>query len=217
MRKTEEPMWPERKDSMMKRIFTCSITWMLLTSLFLMAGCGGSADVQTPDDAPVGGITEAVGGSASEEELAMLMEVFGFSEEMLAAMSEEEISALLADLGAVRDAEAAGDADNGKAENAPAAKGPTLSDVSGGGSYIVTVGDSMMWNYLELYYENGQLQKIVMHFQKSGDEEPEVSVLEGEEARACTFYWIDFTASPESVAGALEDAVGYTNVYVTAQ
>ena len=147
----------------------------------------------------------------------MLMEVFGFSEEMLAAMSEEEISALLADLGAVRDAEAAGDADNGKAENAPAAKGPTLSDVSGGGSYIVTVGDSMMWNYLELYYENGQLQKIVMHFQKSGDEEPEVSVLEGEEARACTFYWIDFTASPESVAGALEDAVGYTNVYVTAQ
>ena len=201
---------------MMKRIFTFSIAWMLLASLFLMTGCGGSADVQTPDDAPVGGITEVVGGSASEEELAMLMEVFGFSEEMLAAMSEEEISALLAELGAVRDAETAKGADNGT-ENAPAAKGPTLSDVSGEGSYIVTVGDSMMWNYLELYYENGQLQKIVMHFQKNGDEEPEVSVLEGEEARACTFYWIDFTASPESVAGALADAVGYTNVYVTAQ
>lgn len=196
----------------MKHIFAFSITLLVLMSLFLMAGCGGSSDVPPSGDAPVGGMTEAVGGAPTDEELAMLMEAYGLSEEMLAAMPEEERAALLAELGAVRDAENAG-----KAENTPAAKGPSLSDVSGDGSYVVTVGDSMMWNYVELYYENGQLQKIVMHFQKNDEEEPEITVLEGEEARACSFYWIDFTASPESVVQALKDAVGYTNVYVSAQ
>lgn len=188
------------------------ISMILLASLFLVIGCGDDAGVQSPDTAAVMGMTEAVGSTPTDEELAVLMEVFGFDEETLAAMSKEERSALLSELEIAMGSEAA---DETMAE--AAGKGPTLSDVGDSGSYVVTVGDSMLWNYLELYYTDGKLQKIVMHFQKSGEEEPDVSVLEGDEAREFSFYWIDFNADPASVVQQLEDKVGYTYVNISTQ
>ncbi len=196
----------------MIRVHMLIISMILLASLFLVIGCSDDAGIQSPDTAAVMGMTEAVGSTPTDEELAVLMEVFGFDEETLAAMSKEERFSLLSELEIAMGGESAAET---MAE--AAGKGPMLSDVGDSGSYVVTVGDSMLWNYLELYYTDGKLQKIVMHFQKSGEEEPDVSVLEGDEAREFSFYRIDFNADPASVVQQLEDKVGYTYVNISTQ
>ncbi len=193
----------------MKRICIFFIAAVLLLSLQLLMGCGGNATVQSSEDAPVQGIGESEAAAPSDEAIAMLMEVFGFSEEALAAMEDEQISAMLDELGyAMGENDAKTEVEQNKAQV------PTLADVSVGGSYVVTIGDSMMWNYLELYYEDGVLQKIVTNFQKNDEEEAESEVLEGEAARSYAFYWIDFAADPATIAQKLEEEVGYTHVYI---
>lgn len=194
----------------MKRCHVLSIVTVLLVSLFLLIGCGGGATADVADDASVQGI----GGELSESALALLMEVFGLSEEEIAALDPEEREIMLAEAGydmSHRPDENGGAQNNG---GAAAQSRPTLSDVNAGGKYVVTVGDSMLWNYFELHYENGVLQSMTVHFQKNSEEEPEIEVLTGDAARGYEFYWIDFSASPSALVSALQAELNYTAVYV---
>ena len=188
-----------------------SLIAVLLVSLFLLIGCGGGTVSDVSDDVPVQGITD--GGELSESDLAMLMEVFGMSEEEIAALSPEEREMMLAEVGydmSHKPDENAGNRNNGAA----AQSRPTLSDVDAGGKYVVTVGDTMLWNYFELHYENGVLQSMTVHFQKNDEEEPEIEVLSGADARGYEFYWIDFGASPSALVGELQSKLFYTAVYI---
>ena len=185
-------------------IMLCTVVLGLLLCLF--AGCGGSgADVGTP--------VEGVGGAqATEEQLAVLAEVFGLSEEEIAALSPEEREMMLAEAG--YDMSHKPDENAGAQNGAAAQSRPTLSDVDAGGKYVVTVGDSLLWNYFELHYENGVLQSITVHFQKSDEEEPEIEVLSGDAARGYEFYWINFGASPSTLVAELQSKLSYTAVYI---
>jgi hypothetical protein len=185
-------------------IMLCTVVLGLLLCLF--AGCGGSgADVGTP--------VEGVGGvQATEEQLAVLAEVFGLSEEEIAALSPEEREMMLAEAG--YDMSHKPDENAGAQNGAAAQSRPTLSDVDAGGKYVVTVGDSLLWNYFELHYENGVLQSMTVHFQKSDEEEPEIEVLSGDAARGYEFYWINFGASPSTLVAELQSKLSYTAVYI---
>ena len=185
-------------------IMLCTVVLGLLLCLF--AGCGGSgADVDTP--------VEGVGGAqATEEQLAVLAEVFGLSEEEIAALSPEEREMMLAEAG--YDMIHKPDENAGAQNGAAAQSRPTLSDVDAGGKYVVTVGDSLLWNYFELHYENGVLQSMTVHFQKSDEEEPEIEVLSGDAARGYEFYWINFGASPSTLVAELQSKLSYTAVYI---
>ena len=185
-------------------IMLCTVVLGLLLCLF--AGCGGSgADVGTP--------VEGVGGAqATEEQLALLAEVFGLSEEEIAALSPEEREMMLAEAG--YDMSHKPDENAGAQNGAAAQSRPTLSDVDAGGKYVVTVGDSLLWNYFELHYENGVLQSMTVHFQKSDEEEPEIEVLSGDAARGYEFYWINFGASPSTLVAELQSKLSYTAVYI---
>ena len=185
-------------------IMLCTVVLGLLLCLF--AGCGGSgADVGTP--------VEGVGGAqATEEQLAVLAEVFGLSEEEIAALSPEEREMMLAEAG--YDMAHKPDENAGAQNGAAAQSRPTLSDVDAGGKYVVTVGDSLLWNYFELHYENGVLQSMTVHFQKSDEEEPEIEVLSGDAARGYEFYWINFGASPSTLVAELQSKLSYTAVYI---
>ena len=102
---------------------------------------------------------------------------------------------------------------NNNNNNAPAKA--TLRDVENGGEWIVRVGDSLSWNYLELYYKDGKLWKIVCHFQKNDDEEPEIQVIEGEEAVAeFSLYFIDYTIPASQLVEEIKTKIGYTNVSI---
>ena len=185
-------------------IMLCTVVLGLLLCLF--AGCGGSgADVGTP--------VEGVGGAqVTEEQLAVLAEVFGLSEEEIAALSPEEREMMLAEAG--YDMSHKPDENAGAQNGAAAQSRPTLSDVDAGGKYVVTVGDSLLWNYFELHYENGVLQSMTVHFQKNDEEEPEIEVLSGDAARGYEFYWINFGASPSTLVAELQSKLSYTAVYI---
>ena len=71
---------------MMKKYIALVLSVLLLVTM--MVGCGGSAGADVADDAAVQGITDG-GASPSEEEIAMLQEVFGLSEEEIAAYREK--------------------------------------------------------------------------------------------------------------------------------
>ena len=185
-------------------IMLCTVVLGLLLCLF--AGCGGSG-------ADVGTTVEGVGGAqATEEQLAVLAEVFGLSEEEIAALSPEEREMMLAEAG--YDMSHKPDENAGAQNGAAAQSRPTLSDVDAGGKYVVTVGDSLLWNYFELHYENGVLQSMTVHFQKSDEEEPEIEVLSGDAARGYEFYWINFGASPYTLVAELQSKLSYTAVYI---
>ena len=188
-------------------IMLCTVVLGLLLCLF--AGCGGSgADVGTP--------VEGVGGAqATDEQLAVLREIYGISEEELAAMPEEELDALLAEVGYITPPDNDGSENQNNGNNQPTAKRPTYSDISAGGSYVMTVGDSMLWNYIEFHYENGKLVKIVMHFSKDGSEEDtEIMTYEGDAIAECQVFDIDYNASPESLANQLREKMYYDSVYI---
>jgi hypothetical protein len=191
---------------MMNRWITLLFAVMLSVMLCLTVGCGGSgADVGTP--------VEGVGGAqATEEQLAVLAEVFGLSEEEIAALSPEEREMMLAEAG--YDMSHKPDENAGAQNGAAAQSRPTLSDVDAGGKYVVTVGDTLLWNYFELHYENGVLQSMTVHFQKSDEEEPEIEVLSGDAARGYEFYWINFGASPSTLVAELQSKLSYTAVYI---
>ena len=94
----------------------------------------------------------------SESQLATLQEA-GITEEAFAAMPKEKQEALMDELGMIT-------GDNEQV-NKPNPEKETIDNVSQGGNYVVTVGDSMLWNYVELHYQDGKLVKIYMSFQKN--------------------------------------------------
>lgn len=146
-------------------------------------------------------------GDINDETTAVLEEA-GFSEEEIAAMTEEERQAIADELGAVLEQE-----EQQKEEQESATEKVTPEDVENGGSYVVTVGDSMMWNYFELHYENGKLVKIVISFQKNDEEEPAVEIIEGDAIAEYTLFFIDYTMPASDLIDALVNQ-GYTNVYI---
>ena len=156
----------------------------------LLVGCGSN----------VGSIE-----GLSESQLAFLQEA-GISEEEFAAMPSEKQQALLDELGYV-------DKQQQQSNSQSSSKKATLDDVKNGGNYVVTVGDSMLWNYVELHYEDGKLVKIYMSFQKNDDEPVEEYTFVGDEAINCTFFNIDYSQDPKDVVDDLLD-YGYTNVYI---
>lgn len=174
----------------MKKIL--SLILVLAALLGLLAGCGN-----------VGGIDN--GGGLSESEMAMLLEC-GFSQEEIENMPAEEIEMILLELG-VRE-EAQQPQQTQPQQTKP--KSPTPEDVQNGGSYKITIGDSMLWNYFVLYYEDGKLVKIEYHFQKNDEEEPEEGVIEGEDVKTYSFNWVNFyDATPQEIIDMLT-GYGYT-------
>ena len=181
---------------------------LLAVMLCMTVGCGGGAN-----DTAVGGIGDAA--QPTEEQLAALQEIYGFSDEEIAAMPAEELEALLAEVGYITPP------DRGEHENANGGNGqsgskrPTYDDISGEGSYVMTVGDGMLWNYIEFHYENGKLVKLVMHFSKDGSEEDtEIITYEEEEIADCNMFDIDYNADPASVAAQLKEKMYYDSVYI---
>ena len=162
-----------------------NIIIVLLTAL-LLVGCGSN----------VGSID-----GLSESQMAMLNEM-GISEKEFNAMSKEKQEAILLEVGAV--------SNSNKQETT---KKTTLDDVRNGGNYVVTVGDSMLWNYFELHYQDGKLVKIVTSFQKNDEQSADVETFEGENVKECTIFFIDYTDDVNSVVNALKDK-GYTYVYI---
>lgn len=151
----------------------------------------------------------------TDEQLAALREIYGISEEELAAIPAEELEALLAEAGYMAPSDDGENENQNNGNNQPAAKRPTYSDISAGGSYVMTVGDSMLWNYMEFHYENGKLVKIVMHFSKDGSEEDtEIMTYEGDAISECQVFDIDYNASPESLAYQLREKMYYESVYI---
>jgi len=139
--------------------------------------------------------------------LAAVLEQAGISEEEFAAMSAEQQQALLDELGAAMQQK------EQQQQEQQAKPKTTIDDVAAGGSYVVTVGDSLMWNYFELCYEDGKLVKIVVSFQKNDEEEADVQVVEGDAIAEFTLFFIDYTVSAPELVDALKNQ-GYTNVYI---
>lgn len=82
-----------------------------------------------------------------------------------------------------------------------------------GGDYVVTVSDSMRWNYFELHYKDGKLVKIVTSFQKNDEEEPEVETVTGSAITDYHLFDLYYTVSPSSLVSEL-NKLGYTEVYI---
>ena len=189
---------------MMNRRIIVLFAVVLSVMLCMTVGCGGGSDVGDT----VGGV-----GQPSEEQLAALQEIYGFSDEELAAMPAEKLEALLAEVGYITPPDRSENENGGN--DRPSSNRLTYDDLTGDGSYVMTVGDSMMWNYIEFYYENGKLVKIVMHFSKDGSEEDtEIMTYEEEEIADCNVFDIDYNADPESVAAQLKEKMYYDSVYI---
>lgn len=187
---TDIPQIP-KGDIPMKKLL--SMLLVLAALLGMLAGCGN-----------VGGIEED--GGLSESEMAVLLEC-GFSEEEIENMPAEEIEMILLELGLREEAQQQPQ-ETQPQQTKP--KSPTAEDVQQGGSYTITIGDSMLWNYYVLYYEDGKLVKIEYHFQKSSEEEPEEGVIEGEDVKTYSFNWVNFyDATPQEIIDMLT-GYGYT-------
>ena len=199
---------------MTNRFITALLALLVTVMLCMTVGC--SSAETTADDVPMMGDGAENGGDPADQINDILRE-FGYSEEEIAAMPAEErdlIAAEIAAAGLVGGAENGGETPSGN-ENTPAAKRPTYSDISSGGSYVMTVGDGMLWNYIEIHYENGRPVKMVMHFSKDGTEEDaETMVYEGNEIEECTVFDINYAGTPESVANQLKEKMYYDSVYI---
>jgi hypothetical protein len=199
---------------MTNRFITALLALLVTVMLCMTVGC--SSAETTADDVPMMGDGAENGGDPADQINDILRE-FGYSEEEIAAMPAEErdlIAAEIAAAGLVGGAENGGETPSGN-ENTPAAKRPTYSDISSGGSYVMTVGDSMLWNYIEIHYENGRPVKMVMHFSKDGsEEEADIMVYEGSAIEECTAFDINYAGTPESVAGQLKEKMYYDSVYI---
>ena len=199
---------------MTNRFITALLALLVTVMLCMTVGC--SSAETTADDVPMMGDGAENGGDPADQINDILRE-FGYSEEEIAAMPAEErdlIAAEISAAGLVGGAENGGETPSGN-ENTPAAKRPTYSDISSGGSYVMTVGDSMLWNYIEIHYENGRPVKMVMHFSKDGsEEEADIMVYEGSAIEECTAFDINYAGTPESVAGQLKEKMYYDSVYI---
>ena len=147
--------------------------------------------------------TDSVGGALhqpSAEELEML----GMSAEQFAALDPETQQAILAEIGAVL----GGDKKEEETKKDPVTYTP--DDVMKGGSYVVVLGDYM--NSITLYYENGVLVKLVEDFQKSFEEEAEITTYEGEALEEYGFNFIDWSgATLQEILDGMKDYGGYDN------
>lgn len=199
---------------MTNRFITALLALLITVMLCMTVGC--SSAETTADDVPMMG-DGAENGAAPADQINDILREFGYSEEEIAAMPAEErdlIAAEISAAGLVGGAENGGETPSGN-ENTPAAKRPTYSDIASGGSYVMTVGDGMLWNYIEIHYENGRPVKMVMHFSKDGTEEDaETMVYEGNEIEECTVFDINYAGTPESVAGQLKEKMYYDSVYI---
>jgi len=140
-----------------------------------------------------------------------LLKEAGFSQEQIDAMSDEMRQAILDELGIVAEAESKRD------EQQATAKKYTADDVAAGGSYVVTVSDSMGLNTVKLYYENGVLVKVESSFRKNDSEEPMLESCEGDALKEYRFAGIDFdNSTPSQIIDGLTD-YGYTHVYIEPQ
>lgn len=204
---------------MTNRFITALLALLVTVMLCMTVGC--SSAETTADDVPMMG-DGAENGAAPADQINDILREFGYSEEEIAAMPAEErdlIAAEIAAAGLVGGAENGGAENGGETpsgnENTPAAKRPTYSDISSGGSYVMTVGDSMLWNYIEIHYENGRPVKMVMHFSKDGsEEEADIMVYEGSAIEECTAFDINYAGTPESVANQLKEKMYYDSVYI---
>ncbi|MBE6037849.1 MAG: hypothetical protein E7218_01430 [Anaerofustis stercorihominis] len=162
---------------------------LLLTACMLMAFCACGN----------------VSGISKED--AALLEEAGFSEEEIEAMSEEQRAALLSELGIVKDYEEQKKEEEQK--NPP--KTYTADDVANGGKYkVVVADDAMQWNSFTLYYEDGKLVKIEIHFQKNDEEPAETEVIEGDAIADYSLFFIDYDGlTPGELIDTLNDK-GYT-------
>ncbi len=168
--------------------------------LLSIAGC-------TPRSQP----TEASTGAASFDSLsqsvqAMLMEM-GYTPESWAAVAAQEQQAILTAVNALLREDAA---TNTTQATKPAQL--TLADVEAGGRYLVTVSDSMMWNYFELYYLDGVLTRIYVNFSKDGSEE-DIMDIKGDDIQQFGLFFIDYTAGATAVVNALAEQ-GYDRVFI---
>lgn len=195
--------------------FTTALLALLVTVMLCMTiGC--SSAETSADDVPMMG-DGAENGADPADQVNDILREFGYSEEEIAAMPAEERDMIAAEISA---AGLVGGAENGMEtssgnENTTAAKRTTYSDIASGGSYVMTVGDGMLWNYIEIHYENGRPVKMVMHFSKDGTEEDaETMVYEGNEIEECTVFDINYAGTPESVANQLKEKMYYDSVYI---
>lgn len=199
---------------MTNRFITALLALLVTVMLCMTVGC--SSAETTADDVPMMG-DGAENGAAPADQINDILREFGYSEEEIAAMPAEErdlIAAEISAAGLVGGAENGGETPSGN-ENTTAAKRTTYSDISSGGSYVMTVGDGMLWNYIEIHYENGRPVKMVMHFSKDGTEEDaETMVYEGNEIEECTVFDINYAGTPESVANQLKEKMYYDSVYI---
>ena len=75
---------------------------------------------------------------------------------------------------------------------------------------MVVLGDYM--NSITLYYEDGVLVKLVEDFQKSFEEEAEITTYEGEALEEYGFNFIDWSgASLQEILDGMRDYGGYDN------
>lgn len=167
----------------MKKLLSVLLAMMMLVSVF--TACGGGSDYPAE------------------------LEEAGISQKDFEAMSDEQKQAILDELGIK------GNVSGGKEETKPTEKPKkaTLDDVRKGGKWVVTVGDSMLWNYVELHYEDGKLVKIYVSFQKNDDEPADIMTAEGDEIADFGLYFIDYTDDVSTVVNALIDN-GFTNTYI---
>lgn len=167
----------------MKKLLSVLLALLMLTSVFTACGSGSNYPAE--------------------------LEEAGISQEEYEAMSDEQKQAVLDKLGIKGDV--------GSIEKDPKPtekpKKATLDDVRNGGKWVVTVGDSMLWNYIELHYEDGKLVKIYVSFQKNDEEPADIMTAEGDEIADFGLYFIDYTDDVNTVVDALIDN-GFTNTYI---
>lgn len=90
----------------------------------------------------------------------------------------------------------------------------TPDDVMGEGEYVVVLGTRL--NTITLYYKDGVLMKIVQQFQKSDEEEREISVYEGDTLQNYTFNFIDWDGVPlQEILDGMKDYGGFGNYTIS--
>ena len=176
---------------------------LLLTVMLLsFAGCGKDKDpvegiggtegtnsatqkpTQATTQAPTQAPTQTLEPVELTEEQMAILQKNGVSLEAFSTYAPEKQHAILAELGITP-----GQGGGASQETEPPVKEYTAADVAAGGKYVVYIGDSMMWNYYELHYEDGKLVKAVTSFRKSSEEDPDVATFEGDNLK--DFQYID--------------------------
>ncbi len=152
---------------------------------------------------------EASGYEGLSASVVTALENMGYTEEKWSALSTQEQQAVLTAVYAMLRE----DATTAPTQSTQAPK-YTLEDVEGNGRYMITVADSVMENYFELYYRDGALLRIYVNLSEEGSEEnPQIIEISGEEIQTFHLFSIDYTAGATAVVEALK-AQGYIRVFI---